>query len=618
MDSYFPYDKVRPTQKEFIETVEKALESSKHAILHAPTGLGKTAAVLAPAVKYAIENKKVIFFLTSRHTQHLMAIQTLRDIQEKSNEKFCVIDLIAKQNMCPVDGMIHMHSTEFGQYCKEARETRNCRFYAKTKKSDGVITPEAEMFIQQLSGTIHHTDEIMEHAKNNGMCAYELAVAAAKEATVIVADYYYIFNEMIQAPFFARLQKDLDDAIVIVDEAHNLPQRIKELASSKLSTVSIHRAINEADRGQFEEALVASREMFRRFEQFIDQEDFSDHVVEQEFFRAMVEQIGDYDEIKGIFEDCGARVLKKKRQSYLLSLAMFMNMWKKEGDGFTRIVSLDMYKNNPMISLSFRCLDPAVVAAPIINRCHSVILMSGTLLPTDMYCDLLGFEKNRTILEDFENPFPKHNALHWIVPETTTKYSERNEGQYNKIAEYVTDITNRVEGSSAVFFPSYGLRDTVISRLKCDKQLFIENPALTKQEKSEFINSFKNCSREGAILLGAASGSFGEGIDLPGDLLRCVIIVGLPLGKPDVETQELIKYYDKKFGKGWDYGYTFPAFNRTLQNAGRCIRSETDKGIIVYLDQRYTWRNYFKCFPKDLNMVITTKTKVVDMFFDQV
>ena len=106
-------------------------------------------------------------------------------------------------------------------------------------------------------------------------------------------------------------------------------------------------------------------------------------------------------------------------------------------------------------------------------------------------------------------------------------------------------------------------------------------------------------------MLGVYSGSFGEGIDLPGDLLKAVIVVGLPLNKPDLETQELIKYYDELFGKGWDYGYLFPAMNRCFQSAGRCIRSETDKGIIIFLDQRFTWPNYFRCFPADWELKIS-------------
>ena len=158
------------------------------------------------------------------------------------------------------------------------------------------------------------------------------------------------------------------------------------------------------------------------------------------------------------------------------------------------------------------------------------------------------------------------------------------------------------------------MRDTIDKYFTslCRKTTFLERAILTKKEKSEMLERFKEYKDTGAVLLGAATGSFGEGIDLPGELLKCVIIVGLPLQKPDLETKELISYYDLKFGKGWDYGYLFPAFNKALQNAGRCIRSRKDKGVIIFLDERYNWPNYFRCFPSD------TGIKTTHLYIDRI
>ncbi len=230
--------------------------------------------------------------------------------------------------------------------------------------------------------------------------------------------------------------------------------------------------------------------------------------------------------------------------------------------------------------------------------------MSGTLTPTEMYKDLLGFENVTERV--FKSPFPEENRLSLIVPKTTTKFTARNEEQYRKIAKEVVDITNIVPGNSVVFFPSYFIRDQVVKHFtsETNKTTFLETPEMNKQEKTELLERFKQYAKSGAVLLGTSSGNFSEGVDLLGDLLKCVIVVGLPLQQPDLETQEAIKYYDKKFGKGWDYGYLFPAFNKVLQSAGRCIRSETDRGIIVFLDERYVWPNYIRCFPEDLNLQI--------------
>ena len=157
----------------------------------------------------------------------------------------------------------------------------------------------------------------------------------------------------------------------------------------------------------------------------------------------------------------------------------------------------------------------------------------------------------------------------------------------------------------AFFFPSYQIRDTVNNSFAslCNKTLFLEQPNMTKEQKQDFLDRFKNYQHSGAALLGVAAGSFGEGIDLPG-VLKAVVVVGLPLDRPDLETQQLIDYYDKKFGKGWDYGYTMPALTKCMQNAGRCIRSETDRGVIIFLDERYAWPRYFTCFPSDWKLKI--------------
>ena len=179
------------------------------------------------------------------------------------------------------------------------------------------------------------------------------------------------------------------------------------------------------------------------------------------------------------------------------------------------------------------------------------------------------------------------------------------------------DLVNKIKGNVFVFFSSYKIRDSIYLSFmnECKKTIFLEDSKMSKEQKLEMLERFKKYKKSGAVLLGVTSGSFGEGIDMPGDLLNGVIIVGLPLGVPDLETRELIAYFDKKYKKGWDYGYLFPAFQKTLQNAGRCIRSENDKGVIAFLDERYKWGNYFKCFPKDKNFIVASNhSSYLDVF----
>jgi len=254
----------------------------------------------------------------------------------------------------------------------------------------------------------------------------------------------------------------------------------------------------------------------------------------------------------------------------------------------------------------YRCLDPQIMSRDINESCHSVILMSGTLNPVDMYRDILGFTPETPCLT-FDSPFPHENKLNLIVPLTTTKYDRRTKEEFAHMARILAEITNTIKGNCAIFFPSYAIRESVYEFYSslAKKTCFVEDSEMSKEEKAAFLNRFKAYASTGAVLLAAISGSFGEGIDLPGDLLQGVIIVGLPLSTPTLETKRLIDYYDVKFGKGWEYGYVNPAFQKTIQGAGRCIRTETDTGVIVFLDERYGLPNYYKNFPKDWKMKIT-------------
>ena len=231
--------------------------------------------------------------------------------------------------------------------------------------------------------------------------------------------------------------------------------------------------------------------------------------------------------------------------------------------------------------------------------------MSGTLIPVEMYKDLWGID--RANLLEYKSPFPRENQLNLIVKGITTKFTQRTEEMYNKIALISSNIINEIKGNSIIFFPSYKFRDEIYPLFEplSRKTIFQENKKSNKNERDELLDKFRNYKDSGAVLLAVSQGSFGEGIDLIGDFLKAVIIVGIPLSPPDLETKALIDYYEKKYKKGWDYAYIYPAIILSIQNYGRCIRSETDKGIIAFLDERYSWNNYLRCFPKEMHLEIT-------------
>ncbi|MDP7458382.1 MAG: ATP-dependent DNA helicase [Candidatus Woesearchaeota archaeon] len=617
-DVLFPYDAVRDVQGEMMDEVRKIIEDKKDAVLHAPTGLGKTAAALGPALAYALKYNKTVFFLTARHTQHVIALDTLEKIKKKHDVNIKVADMIGKKWMCLQQGVDRLSSGEFVEYCKSLREDKLCDFFLQTrKKMNGELTPEAKRFLGDSKNDLLHTEGLKKECSACKLCPYEMGLEIAKKAQVIVADYYYVFHPSVRDRFLEKIGKKLEDCIVIIDEGHNLTDRIRELLTEKLTSFIMRGALKEAKERELDDLIPKIsllQDVLIEFGKSL--QIGGEKLVGKEDFVNKVKAKLDYDELIEDLEHFASMVKESKKKSFLGSVADFLKAWRGEEDGFSRIVSLEESKREAFLSLQYKCLDPATLAEDIIKSCHSAILMSGTLMPTEMYRDLLGFPDD-TVEKTFPSPFSVHNRIGLIIPGVTTRYAARGEQQYKKMAEGLRIITSSVPGNTAIFFPSYYLKDEVAKHFipLCEKSILEERQGLTKEEKVELLDEFKKFKDSGAVLLGVTSGSFGEGIDLPGDLLKCVVVVGIPLGRPNLETKQVIDYYNKKFGRGWDYGYVLPAITKVFQNAGRCIRSETDRGVIVYMDERYAWPSYARVFPEDEVEVCVEVEERIEGFF---
>ncbi|MBI4016551.1 MAG: ATP-dependent DNA helicase [Candidatus Aenigmarchaeota archaeon] len=593
----FPHDSPRPIQNELIRDIAAAIKTKTPLVVHAPTGLGKTAAALGPAVAAALQNNLTVFFLTSRHTQHELVNLTVKKIKQKFNLSLLAASIIGKKWMCAQQGAATMLNHDFTEYCKNLREHDQCEYFTNAHK----LSTSSKVVLEQLQKQSPLSAEhLVASCSNEKLCPYEMSLKIAKQATVIITDYFYLFAPVIREKFMSKIDKQLETSIIIVDEGHNLPSRIRDMMTSQLSNMQIARAIKEAKKYGLDETIVLlvdlqdalnklSEPIFNTQEVLVSKEQFVKEITASR----------PYDELVAILEFSTEVVYEHQPHSSIAAILRFLQSWNCPDEGFARILK----RLDPSITLFNKCMDPASVAQEVVQKARTTILMSGTLSPTLMFRDLLGFPA-KTILQEYPSPFPSKNKLVLIVPETTTKYTARNDKQFENIGKHVASMLNSTPGSSAVFFPSYYLRDAVYKTIEplVSKTFFVEQPNTAKEEKQQFIDKFKKYKQ--AVLLGAASGSFGEGVDLPG-LLDSVIIVGLPLDKPDLETQQLIAYYDKKFSKGWEYGYILPALTKTFQNAGRCIRTETDRGVIVFLDERYIQPQYRKSFPADWNVSVT-------------
>jgi DNA excision repair protein ERCC-2 len=631
----FPHETVRDQQDQLISGVLEAIDKKGQLVVHAPTGLGKTAAALAPAIERAITLNKVVIFMTSRLTQHALALETVSKIRQRHNVYIPVVDLVGKKHMCLQPGVERLSSREFSEYCKSMREDGLCEYFTRLKTGEQMSGAAKDVLIQ-LGKTAPNSPEQVKmlcQEEDHKLCPYEITVLLAKDARVIITDYSYIFNESIRDGLLKRINRELADCILVIDEGHNLPERVKDLATERITPMTIRRAAGELQKFQREDHkhhLQQLQELLMRLGERMQDER---HVSKEEFMEPL-RNICPPEQLIDDLEEVAQLVREDQKASSCGAIADFLTAWDGEDVGFTRILSrnerIRQEEEKPQeeqqhslfgkkiempsaakpvipLDMRYRCLDPAVITKPVFDAAYSTIIMSGTLTPTDMYAQLLGTTAPKQLT--LASPFPQENRLNIIIPKTTTKFTTRSVQMFDEMAAICAKATNAVPGNCAIFFPSYSILADVKRTFETltKHTVFTEHPSFTKEEREELLQRFKSYKHTGAVLLGVMGGSFSEGIDLPGDELRTVIIVGLPLSRPDLETKALIDYYQAKFGKGWEYGYTYPAFNKTLQSAGRCIRTESDRGAIIFLDERYAWQNYYACFPQEWHIRVSLR-----------
>jgi len=615
----FPFESARRGQDELIRDVAECVANGRNLLACAPSGIGKTAATLSPSLEYALENDKTVVFLTPRHSQHMVVVETLRRIGERYGVKIPSVDIIGKRWLCPVKGIEELSTQEFNDYCSTVKKDERCIFYNRTREG-GELTHEAEALVKKiLNSHPLHAEELKQLCK--GFCPYEIFLEVAKQSRVITCDYYHIFSP-IRRIFLKRINRELDDLIIIVDEAHNLPERIRKILSSQISTTSLAYALKEARLFGFDEVArrvseirsvlksLAKRKLAEKHESYVAKHEF-------------VEQLSDIDSTVVEFEDAAICVRERRKRSYIGNVGSFLSKWCESDEGYARIIAKRVVRGKESVVLKRVCLDPSLISGDVLSDAHSAILISATLTPLKMYYEVLGLDsiEKETLCKKYTSPFPRTNRLNLIVPTVTTKFTNRTLENYERIAENIINICKAVPGNVAAYFPSYEMCGTLanvirekLSALNVHRRILVEKPEMNKEQKSEMYRTVLESSD--VLLLGCQSGSFSEGVDFISNSLRCVIVVGLSLAQPDLETKALIEYYDRKFSRGWSYAYIYPAVHRALQTAGRCIRSERDRGVIVFMDFRFLWKNYRTAFPVDFDFSVSENPeREIERFF---
>ncbi len=597
MDVTFPY-KPRPGQETIIACIARGYDAKTPLILESGTGTGKTVTSLYGLFSKMPRGKKLLY-LTRTNTQQLQVLTEMREVSPKGMP--LVMGMRGRNNLCPMikkDGaLVGGSPDELSRWCATQKNKtgpdQGCPYFSGLKEAS--VTSLMDWARDEMPTV----EEWGGHLETLGICPYEGTKITLKECEGVVAPYIFFFNGHIRGHLLDWMGVPIEDLVVVVDEAHNLPDFARDLSSSRLSSFSLSRAKGEAvefddpsltENLRTSEYITELQEILESLvEEFVVDED--GFVPPNQLQEDMMFSLGKTSltlkrisiDLMNIGEGIKWDRAKKDKlpRSYIHGIGAFMDFW--EGACPEQFLKLALKEPDP--ALETYCLDPSLVTHRL-KDCHFSMHMSGTLKPLDEYRDSIGLPPHAA-LETIPSPFPKENFKKVYDPRFTTKHDvlASNKEMLADIAKEVGRMLRVRRVNTGLFFTSYAMKKRIWSMLEeTDRPVFHEKRGMTNQELSEMVSRFKE--KRGGILASVMGGRISEGLDFPGETMELALIVGVPYPPPSARSKGLIRYYDMKFNKGWEYVVRTPASRRLAQTIGRIIRSESDRGMAVLFDER--------------------------------
>jgi DNA excision repair protein ERCC-2 len=577
----FPFDIIRPGQDEIVSAVARAVYQRDSLLVSAPTGIGKTMAVLYPAVKQSLKLGKKLFFLTSKTLQQDAAVEALRRLNDGS---FRVLRIRAKSKMCAHTEMI-CHE----DFCPFAAQ------YSSKMEKSGLLSHLV------TSMSYFDPDITFEAAREHEVCPFEVSLELIEQADVVVCDYNYIFDPYVGLKAYSQ-ENDYGDCVLVVDEAHNLVDRGRayyspELHEKAFEDIKRHMMSRNCWIEGWEELIEMLRVHFEELAGVLEG-DVRQSLCEpsRELF---VEQRTEWERI--VLEYIGWKIDNRIAEEedplidFYFKLVKFTNLLTEDGDEFAHMVE----KTNEGLKLKIFCKDPSKFLGKIFDSAHATVALSATLEPFEFYRRTLGFPEDRTAELSLPSPFPRDNRKIVVIPEVDTTYKRRAD-HYERIAETVAQIADSGDGNFLALFPSYAFLREVSERMPpTEKRVMVQRNDMTDYERNAILDILRSRTRKGNLILAVSGGMYAEGIDYQGDMLSGVMVVGPALPQVSFEQELLKQYYDEQYGAGFEFAYLIPGMTRVVQSAGRVIRSETDVGVIALLCKRFTQESYTRYFPAD-------------------
>lgn len=568
----FPFKNYRPGQRELAVRVYKSIKDSKKCFAQAPTGTGKTISTLFPAIKAMGEDKtSKIFYLTAKTITREVAQNTI-SLMRKKDLNLKAVTITAKEKICKMEE-VNCNP----EYCLYANG-----YFDRINNSLKDILAKYNDYSK---------DNIEKISEEYMLCPFELSLDLTNLSDVIICDYNYVFDPRVYLKRF--FDTKTTDYTFLIDEAHNLVDRAREMYSATLNEekfVKVKKLISKKDK----RITRVIKEIQSYFEDKLEDLTTLDEndLVESEAPLELCEILSSF--IKFVDEYL-ARTNEENEE--LMDLYFDVYSFLSISDFYDKNYTTIYTKTFNGMTTKIYCVNPKKVIEEKMKKAKSNIIFSATLIPMDYFMKMYSYDEEDFII-NLKSPFDVKNRLLMIGDNVATTYNKRFETSED-IASYIANCVQAKKGNYMVFFPSYKYMELVFDEMKENYpniNISIQESNMSEEEKEEFLSMFDEDNKETHVGFCVLGGHFSEGIDLTNDKLIGVIIVGVGMPQIGIE-RDIIKDHMKDSNKGFDYAYVYPGMIKVLQAAGRCIRTDNDKGVILLLDNRYSQRIYQSLFP---------------------
>ena len=569
----FPY---REGQRDLVVSVYRTILRKKKLFIQAPTGVGKTMATVFPAVRAVGEGLgEKIFYLTAKTITRTVAEQAFSLLKEKGL-LYKTITLTAKEKIC---------------FCEEAECNPDACPYAK-----GHFDRVNDAVFDLITHSGDWSREVLEEqAKKYMVCPFEMSLDVSNWADAVICDYNYVFDPQAHIKrFFSESGKE--EYLFLIDEAHNLVERGREMYSASLykeDLLEVRKLVKAED------PKLAKR-LSECNQQFLELKRECEHYqILKSVSHIALKLMNVLSKLEDYLEECKDAEKKKRVLDFYFAVRSFLNIHDIMDENY--VIFSEMMEDG-RFQIKLFCVNPAVNLQNYLEQGNSTIFFSATLLPVHYYKKLLSVEKDDYAVYAHSS-FPQENKFLFIGTDVSTRYTRRGESTYQRFARYIAVMAEQKKGNYMAFFPSYRFLEEVHTCfLECvdhEVDSICQVSYMDEEQREEFLEEFEQEREKSLVAFCVMGGIFSEGIDLTDDKLIGAVIAGTGLPQVCTEREILKQYFNAADMDGFDYAYLYPGMNKVLQSAGRVIRTESDRGVILLLDDRFREMRYREVFPRE-------------------